>query len=349
MKQSREAEDSYKRLFEDAPMGMVLRDWQGLRVTHANRAFCALIGYAEDELVGMSVRDLTHPEDLDMSLAQLQRLIADEEQNYRIEKRYLKKNGEILWASVTVSRVLDAAGKPQHLFGMVEDIGERKLAHEQQLAIAAAHRSSLVREVHHRIKNNLQSVAGLLGRELDGHTELHPRLAVAISQVYAIATVHGMQGARSNETILLCDTLAQICRNIVEQTKAAIQCRIEGESQGFLPVQIARDEAVPVALVLNELIHNAVKHTPPDAPAPTVSLESDGVSARVRIGNSAKAGGEFDFASGLGLNTGLRLVQSLMPIAGATLSYGGVGSGRVQAELSLTDPVVVATAENPMI
>jgi two-component sensor histidine kinase len=206
-----------------------------------------------------------------------------------------------------------------------------------------------VREVHHRIKNNLQSVAGLLGRELGGHAQLHPRLQVAISQVNAIATVHGLQSARSNETILLCETLEQICKAIGEQTQQTIQWRIDTESMAFLPVQIAEDEAVPIALVLNELVFNAVKHTPPDTPAPTVSLESDGVFARVRIGNSATAGGRFDIVSGQGLNTGLRLVRSLMPAQGATLAYSGIATDWVLTDLLLTTPVVVPTPEEKAI
>ena len=341
----RESEERYRRLFEFAPIGIIMTEAKSARYKHVNPAFCRMMGYRAEELVGMTFLQLTHPEDLEQTLIRHRDMRANLEVSYPVEKRFVKKNGEVLWSNLTVTRVFDPAGQPMYYLAMIEDISERKQALQLQLLQAAAQRYSLVREVHHRIKNNLQSVAGLLGRELGGHAELHPRLAVAISQVNAIATVHGLKSAGSSETILLGETLEQICKSVGEQTRRAIDWRIEDESADFRPVQIAEIESVPIALVLNELVFNAVKHTPPEGPSPRVSLASDGVSCRVRIVNAARAGKHFDWASKVGINTGLRLLHSLMPLQGAALSYEGSGSDRVVSELLLSKPVVMPALE----
>jgi len=119
---------------------------------------------------------------------------------------------------------------------------------------------------------------------------------------------------------------------------------IENEQTTFRPTQIASDEAVSVALVLNELILNAVKHSPPEGFAPTVSLTADGGSADVLIRNAVKNGGgpEIDIDGGQGLGTGLRLVRSLLPETGARVSYEAEQENVMLTRLTLTAPVIAA-------
>jgi len=115
---------------------------------------------------------------------------------------------------------------------------------------------------------------------------------------------------------------------------------IEHEHTAFTPVRIESNEAVPVALVLNELILNAVKHSPDTGYAPTVALSANGISARIEIRNAPQRPPGFDFDSGLGLGTGLRLVRSLLPSTGATLAFEHDETGLVVTRLMLGDPVV---------
>jgi two-component sensor histidine kinase len=222
------------------------------------------------------------------------------------------------------------------------DITLRKEQELRRLADMEKQREVLVREVHHRIKNNLQSVAGLLRRELGLFMELDPHLEKAITQVHAIAMVHGLQSADPDEAIRLCDTVGHICTTVREQTLRPIDFRIENELTTFRPVQINRDEAVAVALILNELILNAVKHSPDQADAPQVLLMADGERAHVTIRNSPSGGGEFDLESGAGLYTGLRLVKSLLPEQGAILTYDRAVADLLTTRLALEAPVVQA-------
>jgi PAS domain S-box-containing protein len=129
-----ESEEQFRKVFEDGPQGMILADIRHHIVT-VNNAFCRMIGYAAEELIGRSYSELIHPD-------QIREVIANtalrDEGKIRINKsetRYLKKNGEILWASVTVSCITDAEGGFLSNLAMVEDISERKKA---ELALRAS-------------------------------------------------------------------------------------------------------------------------------------------------------------------------------------------------------------------
>jgi two-component sensor histidine kinase len=204
-----------------------------------------------------------------------------------------------------------------------------------------------VREVHHRIKNNLQSVAGLLQRELGQFTELNPRLEAAISQIKAIAVVHGLQSIRADEAIRLCDSVRSICETVASLSQRQVLLNIEHEQTVFQSVRIENSEAVSIALVLNELILNAVKHSPHDGAAPTVSLSANGSSAQLVIRNALTTVHDFDIDTGEGLGTGLRLVRSLLPDQGVQLSYETDAANFMLTRLRLTAPVVTNRESGP--
>ncbi|MFA7318127.1 MAG: hypothetical protein WC029_11315, partial [Sulfuricella sp.] len=187
--------------------------------------------------------------------------------------------------------------------------------------------------------------AGLLRLELGKYLEMNPRLETAICQVYAIAAVHGLQSAGPEEAILLSDTVREICHGVQEQFQRPVVFRVEDDRPGFAPVQLDKDEAVAVALVLNELILNAVKHTPQGGVDPVVELWTDGCRARVSIHNSLAGEEDFDFASSRGVNTGLRLVRSLLPKQGAELRYEKDGENFMVTRLVLTAQVVEAVRQ----
>ena len=179
------------------------------------------------------------------------------------------------------------------------DVTAAKLAEWER----SRQRDALVREVHHRIKNNLQGVAGLLQRELGKFSERDPRLQAAISQVDAIAIVHGLQSTNSGEAILLSDSVKNICRTIAKLSHCSLPFHRD-DKQGVLSLaRIDNAEAVAVALILNELILNAVKHSPEGSVAPTVTLRACRASALVLIRNAVKVTPAFDSETGRGLGT----------------------------------------------
>lgn len=330
----------YLALFRDSTDAVAIANQEG-KLEEVNARFAALLGYAEDELRGMSI-DRIHPEAELQRIARHFGLIFSTGTAGPLETLVQRKDGRVV--DVEIRPALIELGDRHVAQGVFIDLTERRRQEQQRIEQEALQRNALVREVHHRIKNNLQSVSGLLQRELGKFTELNPRLQTAIGQVNAIAVVHGLQCDHPSETVRLCDSIRNICKSVAELSLRAVHFTIENEQTTFRPTQIAGDEAVSVALVLNELILNAVKHSPPECFAPTVSLRADGSSADIVIRNAVRnAGGPvIDIEAGRGLGTGLRLVRSLLPETGARVTYESDQQNDMLTHLTLTAPVIAA-------
>jgi PAS domain S-box-containing protein len=150
----RESEERFRSLFEQNPMGVALLGTDH-QITKANPAFCRMLGYSEAELTMMTPLDMTHPDDLKSCAPLLERLDKGEIQVCTMEKRYVKKNGELMWVSLTASVIRDQQGRPVHGLGMIENITERRLAAqklaEQAALLDLAHDAIIVRDPEGRI------------------------------------------------------------------------------------------------------------------------------------------------------------------------------------------------------
>jgi PAS domain S-box-containing protein len=125
----RASEERFRATFDQAAVGItqVGLDGRWLRV---NRRLCEIVGYDEDELLGLGFQEITHPEDLEKDLAHLKRLVAGEIDTFSMEKRYLRKNGSIVWVYLTVSIVREPSVGSEYLIGVVEDITDRRRAED---------------------------------------------------------------------------------------------------------------------------------------------------------------------------------------------------------------------------
>lgn len=128
--QLRESEKRFLTLFEHVAVGMayVMLDGSWLQV---NQKLCDIVGYTREELQGRTFQDITYPDDFAIGLTQMHLLLAGESQISSIEKRYIRKDGSLVWANVTISLSHDAAGVPQHFIVIYEDISERKRGEEE--------------------------------------------------------------------------------------------------------------------------------------------------------------------------------------------------------------------------
>ena len=123
----RETEEHFRNAFDYAAIGMALVSPQGawLRV---NRSLCELIGYSEQELLDSNFQAVTHADDLGNDLANLYRLMQGESPTSQVEKRYVHRLGQIVWALNSVSLVRDSDDNPAHFIFQIQDITERKRA-----------------------------------------------------------------------------------------------------------------------------------------------------------------------------------------------------------------------------
>jgi PAS domain S-box-containing protein len=126
----------FQNAFEHAAIGMALvaPDGKWLRV---NRSVCEITGYSEEELLQRSFQDITHPEDLDLDLANVKKMLSGKIASYQMEKRYFHKNGAIVWVLLSVSLVREDTGQPRFFISQIQDITSRKES-ERQLGEASA-------------------------------------------------------------------------------------------------------------------------------------------------------------------------------------------------------------------
>lgn len=326
------ADDGFRLIFEQSPVGIAVID-TNLYIMKANRAFCELLGYSEKEITGFRTSLLVHADDRYKAKHFQSQFLKGEISKFKDEIRYLRKDGSAVWAKVTAAPLLGHSSKCCVVFS--ENIMSEKLAEEKRLAHAAVQRNTLIREVNHRIKNNIQSVIGLLRYQMRQNPELSASMQQAIERLHAVAIVHGIQGISRLANCSLVNLVSQIC----DAAEVTGYCR--PKLQILLPkdVIVVEEESVPTALIVNELVANAVKHGNCRRSPIRVTLDGDRTCASIRIDNAASGRDVFKMESGTGLGTGLNLVHALLPPAGASLSIRP-GHGEVMVELRLSQPVI---------
>ena len=141
----REAEERFRRSFDDAAIGMALVGTDG-RFHRTNRSLCEILGYRGEELLGKTFQDITHPDDLDADLDQVRRMLVGEIGTYQMEKRYFHKEGQVVWVLLSVSMVHDEEGDPLYFVSQIQDISERKRA-EQKIRDAEQRYRTLVEQI----------------------------------------------------------------------------------------------------------------------------------------------------------------------------------------------------------
>jgi two-component sensor histidine kinase/PAS domain-containing protein len=309
-----------------------------LRCRYASRRYVEWYGNGADQIVGALLGNVIDPELLAMNRPHIEGVLRGESQIFERSFDNPKKGPRHIIVQYIPDRV---DSKIEGFFVLITDVTVQRQSQEERLAGVVAQRDALVREVHHRIKNVLQSVTGLLQRQLGRYAELQQPLEQAIAQIMAVASAHGMQGKSEGGLVRLDAMLEEVVGNAREFVDAhyLLDCDIASDAV----FRVDKAEAVPLALILNELLRNAVKHGVASADgtaAIAIRLFGNKESATVIVTNGGvPLPSEFDFETGAGLGTGLSLVRSLMPVNGAFLSIS-YGDGKISAILCLEPPVI---------
>jgi PAS domain S-box-containing protein len=148
------SEERFRRAFDDAPIGMALVGLTG-RWLRVNRSLCDMIGYDAEALLETDLQAVTHKDDLAQELRQLARVLAGEIPSYQMEKRYLHKNGALVYVMLSVSLVRDAHGAPVYFVKQIENITERKAIDLMK--------SEFIGTVSHELRTPLTAIRGSLG------------------------------------------------------------------------------------------------------------------------------------------------------------------------------------------
>lgn len=299
-------------------------------ILEVNQAFISLTGYSAAEAVGQSAKLLNSGHHDEAFYAGIRQNL-DQLGIWQGEIWNQHKNAEIHPEWMTITAVPDKSGVVTHYVATLTDASADIQREAQRLIDEASHRDSLVREVHHRIKNNLQGVIGLLRSFSTQQPKLAAPINDAINQVQSIAVIHGLQGRKLSKVIL-----SELVREIVKNHQILFKTKIIIDiPEKWTPCRINELETVPMALVLNELISNAVKHSNPETQSEvTIRFSREGLSSSVKVVITNSGQLPFEMTG-----TGLQLVASLLPKAGADLTWQQDGHN-VMAQLILTAPII---------
>jgi len=246
---------------------------------------------------------------------------------------------------VTATPLFDQTGQLRGSIQVAHDITDRKRAEEHRLASTERQRDLLVREVHHRIKNHLQGLVGLLSHERGVKPDCEESIDRALTQVQSIASVYGLQSHSAGSEVCVAELLQAIVAGARAYSSIALMQDVSDPSDAD-PMKscIHGKKAVAVALVINELLLNALKHIPRSGRdiGVRVSLVRQPDRLVLTISHPGALPEDFDFEAGRGLGTGLELIRDLLPRAGAKLVIAGC-NGTVTAALDLSAPLLVET------
>lgn len=123
----KESEERFRATFEQAAVG-VAHVGLNYRFIRLNQKYADIVGYTKEELTEKTFVDITYPEDIEKDVRQAQQLLEGKINTYTMEKRYIRKDGSLVWVNLTVSLVRDERGEPQYFIAVIEDISERKQA-----------------------------------------------------------------------------------------------------------------------------------------------------------------------------------------------------------------------------
>ena len=235
---SKEAE--LRSVFENAAVGIARVGLDG-HFLEVNTRFSEIVGYPRAELLADGFQKITHPDDLAADLEHVQRLLDGVDDEYALDKRYLRPDGTAVWVELTVSVVGNSDGSPNHFVAIIQDITDKRRVEEARLL--------LTREVDHRARNALTVVQAII--RLTDAESIQTFRDVVLGRVDALARAQASLSQSNWEGALIADVLTQE----LSALSSPSQYDLEG------PALMLRPEDVqPLSMLVHELATNAAKY-----------------------------------------------------------------------------------------
>jgi PAS domain S-box-containing protein len=332
-KLAEEDKERFLSVFDYSAVGMALVGHDG-RWIRVNRALCDILGYSEQELLATNFQSLTHPDDLDADLSYAQRVFAGELRVYHNEKRYIHKEGRVVWVTLTASAVPDASGKVSYGIAQVQDITAKKnaeaaLRQDQEelqslagrlITVQEEERKRIARDLHDDLSQRLALLSvdlDMLRQSLTGDNEATRELERMCRETGELAV--DMRRLSHNEhhpqlALGLQHGVASFCNDFARQHGIAAKLIPEGDLK-----RIPETVCFTLFRVLQEALSNVAKHSGADLV--TVTLGVHGDQAVLRVTDDGR-GFEIGNERGLGLismRERLRLVGGTMRVNSSPL------------------------------
>jgi PAS domain S-box-containing protein len=372
-------EEELRSLFDLSAVGMARVSSEG-RYLRVNRKYCQMLGYSEQELLQLTLYDVTHPEDREASVDIVNSSFTGEPEEYSIEKRYVRKDGEIIWALVNWTIVRDDEGHPLHSVANIQDITARKRAEVEREELLVRERAAretaeaatrskdeFLAVVSHELRSPLNAILGYAALlRYGGMDAQEVRHAVEViersgkSQAHLIDDLLDTARIISGKLRLVVGPVDLV--SVIEESVQTIRPAAEAKGVSLwadLPSEIGQITGDPARLqqIVWNLLSNAIKFTPQGG---RVEARLERVDPHIRITVSDTGKGispdflpyvfdrfhQSDTSSvrrhgGLGL--GLALAKYLVELHGGTIEAESAGEGQ-GAIFKVTLPVrAVAT------
>ena len=306
-----ENEERFRQAFQYAAIGMTLVSLDGYFV-RSNHSLCKIVGYSEVELTKIKFQNITHPDDLAKDLEYVRQLTSGEIDNYHLEKRYFHKQGNIIWILLSVSLIRDSHNNPQYFIAQIQDITASKTAAEE-INKSLQEKEVMLKEIHHRVKNNLQVICSLLNLQSRYLKEEQTIKSFRETQnrVRTMAVVHEqLYQSDSLSKIVLSDYLKQLTGMLFRVYATNFNIKYDTEIEDF---NLDLDTAVPCGLIINELVANAFKYAFDSQQSGTISIKASANqdNSLVLVVKDDGVGLKPDFDLNKTRSLGLRLVKNL--------------------------------------
>ncbi|MGJ3245718.1 MAG: PAS domain S-box protein [Elainellaceae cyanobacterium] len=279
----RDSEERFRRIFEDAAVGMAMVGLDG-QILRVNQAICDFLGYSNSELPRKVVRDITHPDNVEIERDSLAQLLDGTIPYYHIEKRYIHKQGHTVWGLVSVSLIRDTQGQPAYVVGIVQDISDRKAIDRIK--------EEFISVVSHELRTPLTAIHGSLGLLTTGVYDAHPDKKKRMIDIAALDAerlvrlvndILDLERLGSGQT----DLVMQPCAiaDLLWQAAASMQLLADRAGIQLIVQPLSATvwvDSDAILQTLTNLISNAIKFSPPQSVV-TVSAEKLETFIRVQV------------------------------------------------------------------
>jgi PAS domain S-box-containing protein len=255
----RQSEERFRKIFEEGPLGMAIIGFNQ-RLIKVNHMLCQMLGYGESELMLRSFTAITHPEDTIKDAVLAKQLYYGKIPQYQIEKRCIKKNQEQIWVLLTAYVVHDKNGKTMHSLAIIRDITKQKQAQEL-ISASLREKEVLLKEIHHRVKNNLHVIANLLDLQSQfiEDEKILSLFSDCQNRIHSMALIHEQlyQSSTLGE-VNFSEYIQSLIDNLFDSLNSQ-DCAIAQEIDAE-PITLNMETSIPCGLIINELVSNSLKY-----------------------------------------------------------------------------------------
>ncbi|MGH9433905.1 MAG: PAS domain-containing sensor histidine kinase, partial [Terriglobia bacterium] len=334
----RNSEERWRGVFENSAVGIALSDPSSTRFQGANLAFQKMVGYTEDELRALSFMDITFEDDREASQRLMAELVEGRRQSFNIQKRYRRKDGNLIWANIQVSMVPGTQSIPQFDLAIIEDTTERKRAEEDlrrslaQLRALAARlqrireeeRTKVAREIHDELGQALTGIKldlSSLARELPADKK--PRAEAVLTLVDE--TIQSVRRISTDLRPAILDAVGLVAA--IEwaaeefETRTGIKCRLDLPQNEIV---IDGEQATALFRIFQETLTNVARHANATEVSARLTRENNSLTLKIHDNGMGISKDRLSTGSSLGI---LGMRERTLLLGGELTISGTPGKG----------------------